>query len=130
MELTVLLNYILGGTSLAGIIGTLFYYKHNKRLKENEVKNSDTSTQRQEIELAELYKDKVLELLEQVSAKQDDGSAAMSKRLTDIESSINLKLTSIVRTQTAYNRRLSLVEKYLNGQFNDFKKHQKEGGEK
>jgi hypothetical protein len=130
MELTVLLNYILGGTSLAGIIGTIVYYKHNKRLKENEVKNSNTSTQRQEIELAELYKDKVLELLEQVSAKQDDGSAVLSKRLTDIESSINLKLTSIVRTQTAYNRRLTLVEKYLNGQFNDFKKRQKEGGDK
>ena len=51
MELTVLLNYILGGTSLAGIIGTLVYYKHNKRLKQNEVSQSDTKTQSEQINL-------------------------------------------------------------------------------
>lgn len=111
-------------------INNIRYRRENRRLKQNEVKNSNTSTQKQEIELAELYKDKVLELLEQVSAKQDDGSAAMSKRLTELETGINLKLTSIVRTQTAYNRRLTLLEKYANGSFEEFKRNQKKGGDK
>ena len=73
-SLSIILNAVLGGTSLVAIIGWLIYRKENRKLKQNEVKVSDVDAQKQQIDLAEMYKDKVLELIGQVSAKQDAGN--------------------------------------------------------
>lgn len=85
MEWTEILNIILGGTSVVAIVGFVVYRKQNKRLKDNEVKASDVDTQRQQIELAELYKDKVLELIGQVSEKQDTGNENQHRILEKLD---------------------------------------------
>lgn len=85
MEWTEILNIILGGTSIVAIVGFIVYRKQNKRLKDNEVKASDVDTQRQQIELAELYKDKVLELIGQVSEKQDTGNENQNRILEKLD---------------------------------------------
>lgn len=85
MEISEILNIVFGGTSVVAIIGWLVYRKQNKRLKDNEVKASDVDTQKQQIELAELYKDKVLELMEQVSAKQDAGNENQGRILEKLD---------------------------------------------
>lgn len=105
MEWTEILNIILGGTSVVAIVGFVVYRKQNKRLKDNEVKASDVDTQRQQIELAELYKDKVLELIGQVSEKQDTGNENQ-KRILD-------KLDRV-------EDKVGDIETYLNGPYHQW----------
>ncbi len=121
MEWTEILNIILGGTSVVAIVGFIVYRKQNKRLKDNEVKASDVETQRQQIELAELYKDKVLELMEQVSTKQDTGNENQ-QRILD-------KLDTIDGRVDKQEARLSDIVAYLNGEFQDYLKRNRHGAE-
>ena len=126
MELTVLLNYILGGTSLAGIIGTLFYYKHNKKLKQNEVSQSDTKTQSEQINLGMQFienSQKTVEIMQQVSqnAQNTDG------KIDELTKTVNTKLSVMTRNQAAMNKKLAssnkeleLIKKYLNGNYQEF----------
>ena len=114
MEWAEILNIILGGTSVAAVVGFFVYRKQNKRLKDNEVKASDVDTQRQQIELAELYKDKVLELMEQVSTKQDTGNENQ-RRIID-------KLDTIDGRVDKQDARLSDIVSYLNGDFQEYLK--------
>lgn len=93
---------LLSGTTLAGIVEAIRYRHENKKLKENEVKVSDVDAQKQEIELAELYKDKVLEMLDQMAAKQDKGNDNQDKMLAKLE---------------AMETRIANVELYLNGNY-------------
>lgn len=64
MELTEILTLIFGSTSLVGIVTAIVYRRQNKKLKENEVKKDDVETQREQINLADEYMHKVLELSE------------------------------------------------------------------
>lgn len=123
MELSEILNVVFGGTSVVAVIGWLVYRKQNKRLKDNEVKASDVDTQRQQIDLAELYKDKVLELMEQVSTKQDTGNENQ-QRILD-------KLDTIDGRVDKQEARLSDIVTYLNGGFQDFltRNHKKGQGD-
>lgn len=122
MELSEILNIIFGGTSVMAIIAWLYFRKENKALKKNEVKVSDVDTQKQQIDLAELYKDKVLELIGQVSEKQDSGNANQQKILD--------KLDTIDERVDKQEARLSDIVTYLNGDFQDFlKRNHNEGGQ-
>jgi hypothetical protein len=112
MEISEILNIVFGGTSVVAIIGWLVYRKQNKRLKDNEVKASDVDTQKQQIELVELYKDKVLELIGQVSEKQDSGNSNQQKILD--------KLDTIDERVDKQEARLSDIVTYLNGEFQEF----------
>lgn len=99
---TEIIMALLSGTTLAGIVEAVRYRRENKRLKENEVKVSDVDAQRQQIELADLYKDKVLEMLDQVSEKQDRGNDNQDKMLAKLD---------------AMETRIANVETYLNGNY-------------
>ena len=112
MEISEILNIIFGGTSVVAVIAWLYFRKENKALKKNEVKVSDVDTQKQQIDLAELYKDKVLELIGQVSEKQDSGNANQ-QRILD-------KLDTIDGRVDKQEARLSDIVTYLNGDFQDF----------
>ena len=105
MELSEILNIIFGGTSVVAVIAWLYFRKENKALKKNEVKVSDVDTQKQQIELAELYKDKVLELIEQVSAKQDEGNENQGRILEKLD-----RVEDKVRD----------IELYLNGPYHQW----------
>lgn len=106
---------LLGGTSVIGVIQAVKYRKENKKLKENEVKVSNVDTQRQEMELAEMYKDKVLELLEQVSQKQESGN--------DKQALILKKLDDLDKRLDKVEGKVSNMEAYLNGKYQDFLRH-------
>lgn len=115
MELSEILNIIFGGTSVVAIIGWLVYRKQNKRLKDNEVKASDVDTQKQQIELAELYKDKVLELIGQVSEKQDSGNANQQRILEKLD---------------RLEDKVEGIETYLNGPYHQWLAEKEEGGKR
>ena len=74
MDWTAIILALLSGTTVGGVVEAFRYRRENRRLKENEVTMSSVDAQRQEIDLADLYKDKVLAMLDQVAAKQDSGN--------------------------------------------------------
>lgn len=111
-NLSIILNAVLGGTSLIAIIGWVIYRKENRQLKHNEVAVSDVDTQRQQIDLAEMYKDKVLELIGQVSAKQDTGNENQGRILEKLD---------------RLEDKVEGIETYLNGPYHKWLSDQ-EGG--
>lgn len=116
MDWTAIVIGLLSTTTLGGIFSALVFFRQNKALKSNEVKQSDVDTQRQQIELAELYKDKMLGLLEQVSQKQDAGNTNQAKMLD--------KLDTLDSRMDGVETRVSDIVTYLNGNFQEFLKEQ------
>lgn len=113
MDWTAIILALLSGTTVGGVVEAFRYRRENRRLKENEVKVSDVDTQRQQMELVELYKDKVLALLDQVSEKQDTGNANQVRMLEKL---------------AALDQRLDDVERYLNGPYHAWLAEQQKGG--
>lgn len=103
---------LLGGTSFLGVAGAIAYRKENKKLKQNEVKVSTVDAQKQEIELAEMYKDKMLEMLEQLSSKQDSGNHNQARILD--------KLDTLDGRMDKVEGKVSDIVTYLNGDFQDY----------
>ena len=121
MEIPVLLSYIFGGTSLVSIALFLIYYKQNKRLKNNEVSQSDTKTQSEQINLGLQFiesANKAADIIQQASQNTDSKIDALSQR-------IETKMTGITRNQTSMNKKLKLIEQYLNGGFKQYVEDQK-----
>ena len=121
MELPVLLSYIFGGTSLVSIALFFIYFRQNKRLKNNEVSQSDTKTQKEQIDLGMQFiesANKAAEIIQQATQKTDSKIDALSQR-------IETKMTGITRNQTSMNKKLKLIEQYLNGGFKQYVEDQK-----
>ena len=121
MELPVLLSYIFGGTSLVSIALFFIYFRQNKRLKNNEVSQSDTKTQKEQIDLGMQFiesANKAADIIQQASQNTDSKIDALSQR-------IETKMTGITRNQTSMNKKLKLIEQYLNGGFKQYVEDQK-----
>ena len=73
---------ILSGTTVGSVVEAIRYRKQNKALKDSEAKQSTIETQRQEIELADLYKEKMLEMMELINVKQDKGNMNQDKMIS------------------------------------------------
>ena len=134
MEISEILNYILGGTSLLAIIGFIIYRKENRKLKQNEVKKDDAATQREQIELADLYKNKVVELTElmsEMTKKQDSGNQNQAAILAKLDSlsaqseDHGRKLDTIDSRVDSQETRLADIVTYLNGDFQEYLKRNK-----
>lgn len=121
MEISVLLNYVFGATSVAGIVLFLIFFKQNKKLKNNAVTQSDTKTQSEQINLGMQFIEqsaKSVELIQQATQNTDTKIDALSQR-------IELKMTNMTRNQTSMNKKLKLIEQYLNGGFKQYVEDQK-----
>lgn len=121
MEIPVLLSYIFGGTSLVSIALFFIYFRQNKRLKNNEVSQSDTKTQKEQIDLGMQFiesANKAAEIIQQATQNTDSKIDALSQR-------IETKMTGITRNQTSMNKKLKLIEQYLNGGFKQYVEDQK-----
>ena len=88
-NLSEILNWVFGGTSLIGVVTTIAFWRKSKRkeeadtqIKEAEAMTSHLDVQRQEMELADLYKQKVLEMMELLNAKQDKGNMNQDKMIS------------------------------------------------
>ena len=106
-NLTEIMMAVLGGTSVLGIVQAIRYRKQTKKLKENEVKVSDVDTQRQQIDLADEYLKKVMELSEknyQATLKNGDDNGEIIREVKEVKTTVD----NIVG--------------YLNGDFQDYLK--------
>lgn len=82
MELTEILNIVLGGTSIAAIVTAIIYRKQNKTIKNAEADQANVEAQKAQIELADLYRDKMLEMMDLLNTKQDKGNLNQEKMIT------------------------------------------------
>lgn len=90
-NLTEIMMAVLGGTSVLGIVQAIRYRKQNKKLKENEVKVSDVDTQRQQIDLADEYLKKVMELSEknyQATLKNGDDNGEIIREVKEVKTTV------------------------------------------
>lgn len=121
METSVLLNYVFGTTSFVAIVLFLIFFKQNKKLKNNAVTQSDTKTQSEQINLGMQFIEqsaRSVELIQQATQNTDTKIDALSQR-------IELKMTNMTRNQTSMNKKLKLIEQYLNGGFKQYVEDQK-----
>lgn len=88
MEIAEILNIVFGGTTLCGVIAAIVYRRQNKRIKESEAKQaestatvSDIEAQKAKIDLGDLYQQKVLEMMELINIKQDKGNVNQDKMM-------------------------------------------------
>ena len=107
MELTEILMMLLSGTTVGGIASAIVYRRQNKKIKENEVKKDDVDTQREQINLADEYIKKVMELSE-MNYEQ------AKKNGTDNEEILK-KIDSVAEEQKH-------IIMYLNGDYQEFLK--------
>lgn len=121
MQLTELLNFLFGGTSLAAMVGMIYYRKQNRMVKDSEAKQSNIETQKQEMELADLYKDKVLELVELINVKQDKGNMNQD-RMIQMLGSLDSRVDSL-------EARMGNVEGCLNGRLSEYLKNKQNDSE-
>lgn len=123
MELPVLLNYILGGTSIVTIVLFVMFFEQNRKLKNNAVTQSDTKTQSEQINLGMQFIEnstKAVELIQQATQNTD-------VKIDELVKTVNTKLSVMTRNQTSMNKKLAssnreleLIKKYLNGNYKDF----------
>lgn len=99
-------------TSILSIIGLIRFWNQNKKLKNNEVKKDDVETQKAEIDLANLYKEemlKVIQLLKDSQSENSDNQEKMINKLDNLDTrleNVELKMTDI--------------EAYLNGPYHQW----------
>ena len=80
-----ILAYVLSGTTFMGVIGSVAYYKQNRRLKEAEVKEKEVDVERAKIEARKSEIDLLFAQLERTerACEQKD------KRLSELNEAIN-----------------------------------------
>ena len=99
-------------TSILSIIGLIRFWKQNKKLKNNEVKKDDVETQKAEIDLANLYKDEMLKVIDLLKSSQSENVGNQKE---------------IVKRLRTLDERLEKVElnmdnmkEYLNGHYHEW----------
>ena len=105
LDFTQVLLAVLSGTTIGGVVEAIRYRRQNKKLKNNEVKKDDVETQREQINLAEEYMKKVMELSE-MNYQQ------ALKNGTDNENIIK-KIDAVAEEQKH-------IIQYLNGDYQNF----------
>lgn len=126
MELTEILNWVFGGTSLVGVVTTLIFWSKSKRAKEaetvtaesnakqsvSEAEQADIATQVQKIELGNKYMEDTVKMVEMVKQSLDIGN---ENQKTMIQ-----KLDALSEQNDKQDALLTDIVTYLNGDFQEF----------
>ena len=128
MELTEILNYIFGGTSLLGIATTVIFWNKSKRKEEAETQKSeseaeqaDIETQKQKIDLGNKYIEdtfKTVEMMKDLLNRSDGNQEKMM-----------LKLDTLAEQNKKQDGLLTDIVSYLNGDFQEFLQRTHKKGE-
>jgi len=102
----------LSVTSILSIVGLIRFWKQNKKLKNNEVKKDDVETQKAEIDLANLYKEEMLKVIQLLKESQSENSGNHEKMIGKLDS-LNTRLENM-------EIKLNDVEEYLNGPYHQW----------
>jgi hypothetical protein len=134
MELTEILNWVFGGTSLVGVITTFIFWSKSKRAKEaetvtaesnakqsvSEAEQADIETQKQKIDLGNKYIEdtfKTVEMMKDLLNRSDGNQEKMM-----------LKLDTLTEQNKKQDGLLTDIVTYLNGDFQEFLKRSHNDG--
>jgi Flp pilus assembly protein TadB len=119
MELTEILNWVFGGTSLVGLATTLIFWNKSKRKEEaetqkteSEAEQADIETQKQKIDLGNKYIEdtfKTVEMMKDLLNRSDGNQEKMMR-----------KLDTLAEQNKKQDGLLTDIVTYLNGEFQDF----------
>ena len=107
MDLTTILMALLSGTSIGGIVEAIRYRQMNKKMKENEAIQSTVETQEKEINLANLYKQEMLKLLEQMKQNQSENVGNQKEMME--------RLVNLDKRLDGLEERMAVVEQKVRG---------------
>lgn len=102
----------LSVTSILSIIGLIRFWKQSKKLKNNEVKKDDVETQKAEIDLANLYKEEMLKVIELLKSSQSESN--------ENQKSIIHKLENMDTRLENVEIKMDGIETYLNGPYHEW----------
>lgn len=124
-NLSVILSYVFGSTTLIGIITFIVFWKQNKRLKDNEVKVSSADAQKQDIDLSDYFKSKMLTMMDEFSERQKQGSENQQQMIDQMRElkEQNAKqdgiLAKLVERADKQERAMADMVEYMNGEYQD-----------
>lgn len=112
MDWNAIIMMLLGGTTVGGVVSAIWYRKQNKTIKESEATQADVEAQKAEIDLANKYRDEMLNMVQMVKdaneknfTNQDD----IIRRLERLDKRID-------KLETNYG----YMQEYLNGNYHLF----------
>ena len=124
-NLSVILNYVFGGTTIIAIITFIVFWKQNKKLKDNEVKVSSADAQKQDIDLSDYFKDKMLKMMDEFSERQKQGSENQQqmidqmKELKEQNEKQDHTLVKLVERADKQERAMADMVEYMNGEYQE-----------
>ena len=107
----------LSVTSILSIVGLIRFWRQNKKLKNNEVKKDDVETQKAEIDLANLYKEEMLKVIDLLKSSQSQSNGNQKQILT--------KLGGLDDRLEKVEMKIGDIETYLNGPYHKWLSEQK-----
>ena len=99
-------------TSVLAIVQAIRFWKQNKKLKNNEVKKDDIETQKAEIDLANLYKEEMLKVIELLKSSQSESMGNQKEILK--------RLVTLDERLEKVELNMDNVEEYLNGHYHEW----------
>ena len=130
IDIMSLIELLFGGT---GIYFGIKYRRENKKLKQNEVSQSNTKTQEEQIDLGIKFiksSQEAVEMIQKTTLNIEDRLKEMDKRVDDrivaLDKKVDMKMTNMRRSMSGYNKQLKLVIKFLDGPFTEFLKMEDE----
>lgn len=103
---------LLGGTTVGGVISAIWYRKQNMTIKESEAKQADVEAQKAEIDLANKYRDEMLNMVQIVKD-------ANEKNFTNQDEIIK-SLRRLDERMENVEIKVSDIESYLNGPYHQY----------
>lgn len=117
MDLSIILTYVFGGTTLVSIATTFIFWKLFKRQKVAETKAVEEDTEAKNLQNESSKLDLGDRYIESIIKLEDTfkGNTAAVDRLSD-------KIDRVLTEQERHNRILSAIKAYLNGDFDKWLK--------
>ena len=102
----------LSVTSIIAIVQAVRFWKQSKQLKNNEVKKDDVETQKAEIDLANLYKEEMLKVIQLLKESQSENNDNQEKMITKLDN-LDTRLENV-------EIKMNGIETYLNGPYHEW----------
>ena len=112
MDWNAIIMMLLGGTTVGGVVSAIWYRKQNKTIKESEATQADVEAQKAEIDLANKYRDEMLNMVQMVkdaNEKNFTNQDEILRRLERLDERID-------KLETNYG----YMQEYLNGNYHLF----------
>lgn len=112
MDWNAIIMMLLGGTTVGGVVSAIWYRKQNKTIKESEATQADVEAQKAEIDLANKYRDEMLNMVQMVKD-------ANEKNFTNQDEIIK-GLRRLDERMEQMEIKVGDIESYLNGPYHQY----------